>query len=201
METIAPNGGYVKPRRTVRSLYKAIDVHAESPEAWPGTIPDLTSEEAVKAGRQLYRRFYVIEWYRERGKKRPTGRKPIAVKVTSGNRYSRIRSGTLYVNPEHGWRGMVHSLSHTFHYRLRPNDSPHSDNHRSLEREMIGYVIERGWLDGKLKPEPKAPKPTAAEQKRLHVEALIKAWETKARRADTALKKLRKQKAYYDRRA
>jgi hypothetical protein len=69
---------------------------------------------------------------------------------------------------------------------------PHSKDHARVERKMIEQVVRRGWLEGKLKREPK-PEPTKVErlEKQLKaVDSLIKTWESKERRARNALKKL-----------
>jgi hypothetical protein len=70
--------------------------------------------------------------------------------------------------------------------------------HSHYETEVAKYVVEKGWLEGKLRPrppknrEPKA-KPTSAD-KLAAVEASIKRWQTKAKRAATALKKLERRR-------
>lgn len=181
-------------RRTVRQLYRPIDIHSSAP-AWPAVVPALTEAEAIAAGKRLFRRFYQDRWYKER--RRPVPRKQTAmpVKVTSGNRNNWVRRGVIYVNPGAGWKTLVHDLSHYCHWRLRPKDKPHSDNHRHLEWEMIAYVVESGWLDGKLRPKARPPKPkvdpVAAELAK--VQARLKAWETKLKRATTMVIKLRRE--------
>jgi hypothetical protein len=67
-------------RRTVRSLYRDIDVHRSKAEAWPTTMPALTEVEAKAAGKRLYRAFMKRPW---------TG----AVVATSGNRNTWVRRG------------------------------------------------------------------------------------------------------------
>jgi hypothetical protein len=202
-----PENAPAKPRRKVRSLYRSIDVHRSEAEAWPAVIPPLTEAEAKTAGKRLYRAFMRKPWKGD-------------VIVSSGNRASRIRWATisptseiakrrrtcrvhaLVVNPGAGWKELVHDLSHTFHWRLRPKDRPHSDNHLALEKDMVAYVVSNGWLDGKLKPKarPKKPAPNPAIVEHDRVLARIKAWETKAKRAATALAKLRKEETKLRRR-
>ena len=61
---------------------------------------------------------------------------------------------------------------------------------------MTRYVLEHGFLDGKLKRKSK-PKPTKLEQHQVELEkvdAIIKKWESKERRAHTSLKKWRKKR-------
>lgn len=152
--------------------------------SWPTQLPELTPQEAVSAARRLYR-FGVGRRFEG------------SVRVTSGNRYTWTRRGVLYVNPEKGWTHLVHDLSHYAHRRKNPHLKPH-EGHAWLEREMIEHVISRGWLDGKLKREQKpSVNPTVGRYTRLCER--IERWERKLQRAQTALKKLRKSKARYDR--
>lgn len=149
MDTVISGPAAVKPaRRTTRQLYQPIDIHAHAP-AWPSIIPPLSQREAKKAARQLWHRFYWRRMYEEQGKRVPKPR-PLAVVINHKLKYARQYQYRLEVNPLRGWRNMIHSLSHRFHHRLRPNDKPHSDSHRHLEKEMIAYVITSGWLAGKL---------------------------------------------------
>jgi hypothetical protein len=143
-------------------------------------LPALTAEEAIRAARKLYRFIYGHKF-------------PYSIRVTSGNRYTRMRA----VNPDRGWHGLVHSLSHNFD----PNRKPHSGGHARLEIRMIKEVIKRGWLSGSLK-QPEKPKPEKRDEraaKFLRVEAAIERWEAKLRRAQNALKKLERQRKYYAR--
>ena len=149
--------------------------------AWPtGPLPRLTAEEAIRAGRRLYR-FRMKRTFRG------------PVKVTSGNRYTWIRRGEMLVNPGHGWHGLVHLLSHYCHSRRHPEENPHGGEHARCEIRMIKEVIRRGWLDGRLKSEPKPepPKPTA-DTKLAGLRAREKRWITRSKRAATALKKIRR---------
>lgn len=147
-----------------------------------------TPQEAMSAARRLYR-FAM---------KRPFKGK---MRVTSGNRYTWIRSGVFYVNPDYrggGWHELVHLISHQMAHRLYPGAKSHGGRHAFVEREMVEHVVSSGWLDGKLKSKatgPKTPDPIAA------IDAKVKRWETKRRRAETALRKLKRQRAYYERKA
>ena len=169
---------------TTKQLYAAIDA------TWPeGELPIPTDWEVVRAASRLYR------WARGTAC-------PHEIKATSGNRRTWIRGGVLYVNPncrdDHGggWRSFIHDLSHALD--LEPEG--HSKHHARLERRMVAEVIKRGWLDGRLRREEKAPKvddKRAAELARI--EAAMQRWESKRRRAENALKKLAKRQRYYSR--
>lgn len=168
--------------------------------AWPDGTNDgrdlkPTPQEALAAAKRLYR-FAMKR--RFRGK----------VKLTSGRRHTWVYSGVLYVNPDEaggGWHEIVHSLSHYCAYYLfrhRPGQEhnnkvrPHGPQHAFLEKEMINYVIKSGWLEGKLKREPK-PKKDPRLVKAERVLLGIKKWERKAKLAATKLKKLRAQRKRY----
>jgi len=180
MDTVTSAPAPIKRARTQAQLYRDLN------GVWPGSVPRLTEAEAKRAARLLYHRFF------RKGR----------VKVEISNRISYAQlpmGGLVVVNPaRQGWREMVHSLSHRFHGRLRPRDKGHGDNHRTLELEMIRHVIASGWLDGKLIPKPRAKAPAKPKHHPRVVEhervvARIKAWTTKAKRAETALKKLHKE--------
>jgi hypothetical protein len=79
---------------------------------------------------------------------------------------------------------MIHDASHYVFERRHPSARPHDGGHAALEREMVEYVARKGWAV------PKAPKlkarPSYAERL-THTRALMARWETKAKRADTAI--------------
>lgn len=93
-----------------------------------------------------------------------------------------------------GWPRLVHDISHRIFAARHPDFRPHAGGHAVLEREITEYVIQQGWLSGALKP-PARRKATPEERraKRLaQTEAAIAHWDSKRRRAETALRKLRR---------
>lgn len=161
------------------------DWYARVNAAWPAELPELTDWEAVRAASRLYR------WARGRAC-------PLEIRATSGNRYTYARGGVLWVNPDKGWRGFIHELSH--YVDLEPEG--HSAHHARLELRMIREVLRRGWLDGRLRKEPAVkakPERDPREVKRERIAAAMARWESKAKRAETALAKLRRRAKYYDR--
>jgi hypothetical protein len=113
----------------------------------------------------------------------------------------------FYVNPNRqgwgfsGWKEIVHGVSHYAHRRKHPDKKPHDFRHLLLEREMVQYAVENGFLDGKLKRAEK-PLPPARDVKVARAQKLadqIARWEAKERRARAALKKLRPKLARYQR--
>jgi hypothetical protein len=149
-----------------------------------------TPEEAVTAVRLLWRKFTGKRWR-------------FPVKPTSGNRRGGFRGRVLYVNPDRwggGWHEVVHMMSHRVAFTLHPGTRAHDTKgrHAFIEREMIKYVIDSGWLEGKLKSKRKPKLPVDPKAVRAaRVAARIKQWESKKRRAENALKKLQRSARYY----
>lgn len=163
-----------------------------------------TPQEAITAAKRL-NRFAMKRAFR--GK----------VKLTSGNRFTWVKNGVLYVNPDFrsgpprtladgtvvdpggGWHELVHTLSHYCANILYPNHRAHDGRHAFLERSMIEHVVRSGWLDGKLE-RPERPRQTADLRQVTYtrIKARITSWEAKRKRAERALRKLRRQAAYYE---
>jgi hypothetical protein len=83
----------------------------------------------------------------------------------------------------------------------------HSSDHALVERMMIQMVIESGWLEGSLKPQPKeaAPRVSVRERNEARVDAGIVRWEAKlkkakadAAKAEKKLKEFRLKKRRYE---
>ena len=152
---------------------------------WPKGMKPPSPKEAITGAKRLYRFAMGRPWKGE-------------VKLTSGNRHTWIRGRVMLVNPHRqisfsGWPEIVHSLSHYCNYRLNPKERSHGNGQLRLEANMARYVLEHGFLEGKLKRKSK-PEPTKLEQHQVELEkvdAIIKKWESKERRAHTALKKWR----------
>jgi hypothetical protein len=178
-------------------LYAPIDIHKATADGWPAEIPALTEPEALRAARRLWR-YSVGSTF--------TG----VVKVTSGNRRNRIgwagNKRCIFVNPSRGWKNFIHELSHWFDYVVN-GSSEHGKHHARFEAKLVREVVRRGYLDGKLRdPEPEAPEEVPAAT-RLEVErrkklaalqARMTRWESKLKRAENALAKLRKSSRYYE---
>lgn len=118
--------------------------------------PILSPEESIVAARKLYRHAFGRAF-------------PGKVELASGNRYTWVRRGVLYVNPDkrelhtRGLRSIIHDLSHYAHSRLNPKDAPHSRRQARLEARLAKFAIDRNWHEGGLaKPAPIA-KPAEPE--------------------------------------
>jgi hypothetical protein len=159
------------------------DRYDEVAAAWPDDIPALSAQEAVSAAKRLYR-FGMGKAFKG------------TFRITSGNRYSYIRGGVFYVNPERGWRELIHSTSHLVFSLLHPEASGHDPGHVHHEREMAIYAVSRGWLRGSLKSAFK-PLQNTTLSKLARIDAAAARWQKKLRRAETAIKKLKNKRQYY----
>ena len=172
MDTVDTAASVVKP--TARRRYAKVNAIGLPRDK-------LDDREALSAARRLYRLGRKLADRPLRG--------PIKLKVVYGNLHTRVRRG--YVNPCRGWHGLVHDISHSIE-RL------HTAKHEWLELQLAQHVRDQGWLGGKFK-RPEKPKPPAKEIRYQRVLSRIEEWERKRRRANNAIKKLFRQKAYYER--
>ena len=155
---------------------------------WPDNLPYLESDEALRAYKRLVNKFGKKETmhptlgWRKR-KLHPGRKKPRKCWVCLSGDSSSLRRG---------WRRLVHDVSHRIYDWRFPKSNRHHDIAQArIEQEMSQFVIDSGWLDGKLKSKSKA-KPTKDEKQNVKIislEKLIKSWETKEQRAKTYIKK------------
>jgi len=171
---------------------------------WPDDPARPTGQEALAGARKLVKLALSLGRDGTNGINYRYGR-GYEFKLTSGNRYTWTRRGVFYVNPAqhqwgvgNGWQTIVHNIAHWAGRKLYPGAKPHDHRTAFIERKLAEHVVNSGWLDGKLKREPK-PKPEIdrVALRAARVEASIKRWESKRKRADNALKKLRRQQRYY----
>lgn len=155
----------------------AHDVYAPVNAIWPTTLPAITREEARRAAKRLMRHFAKRDtaWLR---------RCWIALDPARASGLDR------------GWRRLVHDVSHRVYSLHRARGTGklpriHGGFHANLERDMAAYVLAQGWLDGRLKPAPTAKRILTPNDKLAKIQAAIRRWESKRKRAETALKKLR----------
>lgn len=89
------------------------------------------------------------------------------IKLTSGRRYTWVRRGVLFVNPDFkqsnasGWAALVHDLSHYGHARINPKNDGHGRVHAEFEAEIARYVVKKylGSSTFVQAPSVEAPKP------------------------------------------
>lgn len=156
-------------------------------ELWKATpTPAITAIEAGRAARRLFRKF---------GRKTGYPRQRSDAKLRYPARRVWISTIPLHWNLNRGWARLVHDVSHDIHRaRYGRMLKPHNPLHAVLELEIAEFVVASGWLTGALRP---AEKPAAATRavKLAKVDAAIKRWDSKLRRAQTALKKLSRRRA------
>lgn len=126
--------------------------------------------------------------------KAETGRKfPWKIRIGSGNRNTWLASGVFTVNPDQGWHDINHDMSHFIERRV--TGAAHSDSH--LRRERNGaHLIVRRFLETEKPLKKEVIDKVAVRASR--VDAGIKRWDAKLKRAANALKKLKRKKRYYD---
>lgn len=152
---------------------------------WPATIPPMTDRDVRFAARVLFR--LVI------------GRKFRGKLVVKHQGRSYMHPAKIVGNARRGWHDVVHDWSHQAHGYLYPNETGHGPHQAFIERKMVEEVVKRGWLTGRLnKPKPEKSKPDVRGQRQAAVLKKLAKWQTRLKRAKTAIKKLEKQKAYYE---
>ena len=129
--------------------------------------------------------------------KQQTGRKfRWKIRFGTGNRHTWLRSGVFTINPNEGWYEINHSMAHFI--ERRTSGGCHTDKQLRCERDGAQLIVRRFLRTEPYVPKPKKERDLPAERA-ARVEKRIKKWEAKAKRAQTALKKLRTKKRYYDR--
>jgi len=165
---------------------------------FPNQLPILEKDEAERAYKKLVAKFGTKKVWSELSNKWITYKLPVRrwrFKKTKTWK-TEVRKCWLSLNGDtntlsKGWRRLVHDVSHYVHDFRFPNSNDHDLAQAKIEQEMAQFVINSGWLEGKLKSKPKA-KPTKDEKqnaKRINLEKLIKSWGTKEQRAKTYIKK------------
>ena len=166
---------------------------------WPEPYPVPTPQEAITGAKRLIRVAHRLAIQDGVVAKL----RPRKFKITSGRRDTQLRGGVWHINPNlqghWGWHQIVHSISHWAQQRYWPKADGHGALHAWIEKELADYAI-KNFLDGQLKKAP-APEVDKIAVRAAAVAKRIKVWEAKRRRADTALRKLRKQERYYGRRS
>lgn len=111
-------------------------------------------------------------------------------------RNNRARARTCWASTrattghDKGWGRMIHDASHEVFEIRHPSARPHDGGHATLEREMAEYVARKLWTVPTIAVKPKS-RPTY-DERIAHTRALMARWETKAKRAATALRKLQR---------
>jgi len=119
---------------------------------------------------------------------------PYKLRIGTGNRRTWCRWGVFTVNPKQGWHDINHDMGHWLERQM--TGGAHTDQQLRFERDGAALIV-RKFLRDEPYVDPKKTRDRVAERA-ARVEAGIKRWEAKLRRASTALKKLKKQQRYYE---
>lgn len=97
-----------------------------------------------------------------------------------------------------GWGRLIHDVSHIIHEFRHPKERPHGPLHSGIEREVLRYVEAQGWLE----PTKPIKSSLTLDQRRINksinLQARLKRWETKHKRAITAIRKIKRSLARLD---
>lgn len=170
-----------------------MDIATETPDpyaavnaAWPASLPVVTVEHSGKMAQRLWKAFASREGAKPEGLRRYQ-RKPRRCWGSTDRTRNSLSAG---------WRRMVHDVSHIMLTSANPLRKDHGSIHADLELRLIQHVLTKGWLDPQ-PAKPAKPKP----DKLASILARIERWEAKQRRAENALRKLARQRRYYEKRA
>ena len=170
-------------QKKMRSTYGKVN------RQFPKDLPYITKEEAFKGYKLLMNKF---------GKKKVrnlSNTKWITKKLIAGRTRPRKCWIALSGDPSSlskGWRRLIHDVSHRIYDFQNPNSSrDHSHKQAEIELEIGQYVMDKGWLEGKLKPKAKPilTKDEKVAKKISNFEKLLSRWETKQKTAHTYIKK------------
>lgn len=169
--------------------------------AWPGDkYPAPTPQEAISGTKRLIRLAHRLA-INDGAVPKQTRLRRYKFKIVTGRRRNGPNLGVWAVNPNEngywGWHEIVHSVSHWAQRHYWGGQS-HGPRHVWIENELTRYAI-KNLIDGQLR-RPGKSKPDPVTVRAASVAKRIKQWEAKKRRAESALRKLRKQERYYVRR-
>ena len=122
------------------------------------------------------------------------GKLPWRLRVGSGNRRTWMNDYVFTVNPDQGWHDINHDMSHFI--ERRGSGGAHTDNQVRLEGAGARLIVRR-FLRDEPYVDPKKGRDHVVVRA-VQVNAGIKRWDAKLKRAANALKKLKKKKRYYD---
>lgn len=92
-----------------------------------------------------------------------------------------------------GWGRLIHDVSHMLQQYRHPKLRPHDTTHHQIERDVQVYVETQGMLA--VKPTTKGKDSHAYRAARyVNICERLKRWESKRKRAETAIRKLSRQK-------
>jgi hypothetical protein len=148
-----------------------------------------TSKQMRNVHPNLAMNFVRAFWKQEMG-----GKLPWRLRVGTGNRRTWLHDYVFTVNPDQGWHDINHDMSHFI--ERRRSGGAHTDYHVRLESKGAEMIVRR-FLRDEPYVDPKKERDHVADRA-ARVDAGLKRWDAKLKRAATALKKLKKKKRYYD---
>lgn len=148
-----------------------------------------TSKQMRNVHPNLAKNFIRAMWKQEMG-----GKLPWRLRIGSGNRRTWMNDFVFTVNPDQGWHDINHDMSHFI--ERRGSGGAHTDNQVRLEGAGARLIMRR-FLRDEPYVDPKKGRDRVADRA-ARVDNGIARWESKLRRATNALKKLKRQKRYYD---
>ena len=148
-----------------------------------------TSKQLRNVHPNLAKSFVRAMWKQEMG-----GKLPWKLRIGSGNRRTWMHDFVFTVNPDQGWHDINHDMSHFI--ERRGSGGLHTDNQVRLEGAGARLIMRR-FLRDEPYVDPKKGLDRVA-QRATRVDNGILRWESKLKRAANALKKLKRQKRYYD---
>jgi hypothetical protein len=157
-------------------------------------VESVWNEKSTAAQRRnvhpnLAKSFVRAMWKQEMG-----GKLPWRIHIGSGNRRTWMNDYVFTVNPDQGWHDINHDMGHFI--ERRGSGGAHTDNQVRLEAAGARLICRR-FLRDEPYVDPKKGRDHVAIRA-VQVDAGIKRWDAKLKRAATALKKLKRKKRYYD---
>ncbi len=157
-------------------------------------VESVWNEKSTAAQRRnvhpnLAKSFVRAFWKQEMG-----GKLPWTLRVGSGNRRTWMNDFVFTVNPDQGWHDINHDMGHFI--ERRKSGGLHTDYQVRLESAGARLICRR-FLRDEPYVDPKKGCDHVVDRA-SRVDAGIKRWDAKLKRAANALKKLKKKKRYYD---
>ncbi len=184
---------------SIDTIPQPVGDYKASNDVWPTVIPPLSREEAARAFGKLARKF---------GKA-----KDAAPGAHRFDMHDKARVRTCWIatgkagsptNTLHkGWRRLAHDFSHRLHRYRYPGKRPHGSFHATVEAEIVAYILSTDWLGGTLAADTAPPVPTREARVSAEIDNLaarLKRWESKRKRAETAIIKIKRRQSYLIRR-
>lgn len=158
-------------------------------------LPPITREQAAKIATLIVRKFWPTHG-RSRFMTRAIAHGSYRYPIDKVRRVWLSKMPTTAANSSKGLGRLVHDLSHDVFHATYPSRRDHDPLHARYEIDIAEFVGTSARVFAILHAKPKAPRvpPTAAEKRHKKLAATresIKRWESKAKRAATALRKLR----------